>query len=190
MQAAASLQTSCIADYYLEGGIPATHNAPAGSYDTEKGYIAITLVKEPQYLQLCQALGSPDLASNPLYATFASRAEHMDTLGPAIQNILMQKTAEEWTKQLGDAGVLCQIVAEHGDWVEDIHVSATKAFQMVPQPGMGLIPIPQIPGAEPIDPDDPRQQAPGLGRHSREILERLGYGVGRIDALISGGAVR
>ena len=190
MQAAAALQTSCIADYHLEGGIPATHNAPAGSYVTQKGYIAITLVKEAQFLQLCQALGSPALASDPRYGTFAGRAAHMDTLGPAIQDILMRHTAAEWTKKLSEAGVLCQPVAEHGDWVDDIHVVATGAVQMMSQPGMGVIPIPQIPGTEPIDPDDPRQQAPGLGHHSREILECLGYVGDRIDALMSGGAVR
>ena len=102
----------------------------------------------------------------------------------------MKYTAEEWTEKLSEAGVLCQPVAEHGDWVDDIHVVATGAVQMMSQPGMGVIPIPQIPGTEPIDPDDPRQQAPGLGHHSREILERLGYAGDRIDALMSGGAVR
>ena len=190
MQAAAALQTSCIADHHLEGGIPATHNAPAGSYGTQKGYIAITLVKEAQFLQLCLALGSPSLASDPRYGTFASRAAHMDSLGPAIQDILMRHTAEEWAEKLSEAGVLCQPVAEHGDWVEDIHVVATGAVQMMSQPGMGVIPVPQIPGTEPIDPDDPRQQAPGLGHHSREILECLGYVGDRIDMLMSGGAVR
>ncbi len=99
MQAAAALQTSKIADYHLEGGLPAENNSPAGSYDTQDGYLAITLVKEEHFPQLCLALGQPTLADDPRYKNFASRAAHMDSLGPAIQEILLQHTAAEWAER-------------------------------------------------------------------------------------------
>ncbi len=190
MQAAAAVQTSLIADYHLEGGIPATNNAPAGSYETQQGYLAITMVKEDHFPQLCLALGAPALAEDPRYVNFASRADNMDTLGPAIQDILMQKPAGEWTDILTAAGLLCQPVAEHGDWYADPHVVATGAVQMMTQPGMGMIPIPQIPGTVAMQPDDPGQQAPGLGQHSREVLHGLGYDQARVDRLMAEGAVR
>jgi len=190
MQAAAALQTSKIADYHLEGGLPAENNSPAGSYDTQDGYIAITLVKEEHFPQLCLALGHPTLADDPRYRNFASRAANMDSLGPAIQEILLQHTAAEWAERLSAAGVLCNTVAQYGDWLADGHVVATTAFQMMNQPGMGQVPLAQIPGTVPIDPDDPNQRAPDLGQHSRQILDGLGYDDDRIAALMAEGAVR
>jgi len=190
MQAAAAVQTSKIADYHLEGGLPAENNSPAGSYDTQDGYLAVTLVKEEHFPQLCLALGQPNLADDPRYSDFANRAAHMDSLGPAIQEILLQHTAVEWTQRLRAGGVLCHPVADYGDWLADPHVVATKAFQMMPQPGMGTVPLAQIPGTVPIDPDDPGQQPPGLGQHSTQVLAGLGYDPERIAALIAEGAVR
>lgn len=190
MQAAAALQTSKIADYHLEGGLPAENNSPAGSYDTQDGYLAITLVKEEHFPQLCLALGQPTLADDPRFKNFASRAAHMDSLGPAIQEILLQHTAAEWAERLSGAGVLCEPVAAHGDWLSNPHVVATQAFQMMAQPGMGQIPLVQIPGTAPIDPEDPRQKAPDLGQHSRQVLDELGYDDGRIATLLAEGAVR
>ena len=189
MQAAAAVQTSKIADFHLEDGEPITNNAPAGSYDTKDGYIAVTLVKEEQFSQMCLALGRPALADDTRYRNFASRAEHMDSLGPALQEALMQRTAAEWGEHLKEAGVLAHPVASYGDWMADPHVVATRAFQMVAQQGMGPVPAVQIPGAVPIDPDDPGQQAPYLGQHSRQILEGLGYDEGKIGQLLADGAV-
>ncbi|MBT3532366.1 MAG: CoA transferase, partial [Rhodospirillaceae bacterium] len=135
MQAAAALQTSKIADYHLEGGVPAENNSPAGSYDTQDGYIAITLVKEEQFPKLCLALGQPSLVDDPRYKNFASRAANMDSLGPIVQEILMQDTAAGWAERFHKAEVLCFPVAEHGDWLVNPHVLATSAFQMMDQPG-------------------------------------------------------
>ena len=190
MTAAAALQTSKIADYHLEEGPPAANNAPAGSYNTQDGFIAVTLVKEEQYKQLCLALGQPALADDPRYRDFASRAAHMDSLGPTVQEILLQHTTAEWMARFKEAQVLSHPVADYGDWLADPHVVATKAFQMMAQPGMPTVPLAQIPGTAPIDPDDPRQQAPMLGQHSRQVLADLGYDEGKIEALAEAGAVR
>ncbi len=190
MTAAAALQTSKIADYHLEEGPPAANNAPAGSYNTLDGFIAVTLVKEEQYKQLCLALGQPALADDPRYRDFASRAAHMDSLGPTVQEILLQQTTAEWMARFKEAQVLSHPVADYGDWLADPHVVATQAFQMMAQPGMPSVPLAQIPGTAPIDPDDPGQQAPMLGQHSRQVLADLGYDEGKIEALAAAGAVR
>ena len=61
---------------------------------------------------------------------------------------------------------------------------------MMAQPGMPSVPLAQIPGTAPIDPDDPGQQAPMLGQHSRQVLTGLGYDKAKIEALAAEGAVR
>ncbi|NQV59050.1 MAG: CoA transferase [Alphaproteobacteria bacterium] len=190
MQAAAAVQTSKIADFHLEDGKPVANNAPAGSYNTQNGFIAITLVKEEQFRQMCQALGQPALADDPRYLKFANRAENMDSLGPVIQEILLQRTALDWAAHFQAAGVLAHPVADYGDWMADPHVVATQAFQMIAQQGVGPMPVAQIPGAAAIDPDDPSQQVPFLGEHSWQVLGDLGYDEEKISGLVAEGAVR
>ena len=189
MQAAAAVQTSKIADFHLEDGNPTANNAPAGSYNTKDGFIAITLVKEEQFKQMCPALGLAELADDPRYDNFAHRAANMDTLKPTIQNALMAHTAAEWGERFQEAGVLAHPVASYGDWMADPHVVANKAFQMMSQPGMGPVPLVQIPGTAMIDPNDPDQQAPRLGEHSRQILAAMGYEDEKIADLAAQGAV-
>ena len=189
MQAAAAVQASKIMDYHLEGGPPAANNAPAGSYNTQDGFLAVTLVKEEHFRQICLVLGLPALADDPRYGNFASRAEHMASLGPAVQEALMRQTAVEWTKRFKEAGVLARPISDYSDWLADPHVVATQAFTMVSQPGMGAVPLVQVPGAPPIDPDKVEQQAPLLGQHSRQVLHELGYDNGKIAELIAEGAV-
>jgi crotonobetainyl-CoA:carnitine CoA-transferase CaiB-like acyl-CoA transferase len=189
MQAAAAVQTSKIADFHLENGAPVANNAPAGSYNTQNGFIAITLVKEEQFGQMCRALGQPDLAEDPRYLNFANRAENMDSLGPLVQEILLQRAAVEWAAHFQEAGVLAHPVADYGDWMADPHVVATQAFQMIAQQGVGPMPVAQIPGAAAIDPDDPGQQVPFLGEHSRQVLGDLGYDEAKIAGLAAEGAV-
>jgi crotonobetainyl-CoA:carnitine CoA-transferase CaiB-like acyl-CoA transferase len=190
MQAAAAVQTSKIADFHLEDGKPVANNAPAGSYNTQSGFIAITLVKEEQFGRMCLALGQPALADDPRYVNFANRAENMDSLGPLLQQILLQRPAAEWAAHFQAAGVLAHPVADYGDWMADPHVVATRAFEMIAQQGVGPMPVAQIPGAATIDPGDPGQQAPFLGQHSRLILAELGYDEKKIAALAAEGAVR
>jgi crotonobetainyl-CoA:carnitine CoA-transferase CaiB-like acyl-CoA transferase len=190
MQAAAAVQTSKIADFHLEDGAPVANNAPAGCYDTQNGFIAITLVKEEQFGQMCLALDQPALADDPRYLDFANRAGNMDSLGPIIQKILLQRPAVEWAAHFQEAGVLAHPVADFGDWMADPHVVATQAFQMIAQQGVGPMPVAQIPGAAAIDPDDPSQQAPYLGQHSRQVLGDLGYDEAKITGLVAEGAVR
>ena len=51
-------------------------SAPSDLYRTRDGWIMVALVREEQYARLAAALGRPDLAQDPRFADFATRAAH------------------------------------------------------------------------------------------------------------------
>ena len=189
MQAAAALQASRITEVGLEGVAAESLNAPAGTYHTSDGFLAITLVKEEHFGLLCRTLDLPELADDPRYTNFADRGTHMDILGPLLQQRLARETTEVWAEKLRAAGLLAVPVLSHGDWLNDPHVRAIGACKTIPQPGLGPMAMPEVPGTAAIRPDDPRQAAPALGQHGREVLTGLGYDEGRIRAVAADGAV-
>lgn len=190
MQAAAALQASKIAEHHLEGGEARVLNAPAGSYRTRDGWIAVTLVREAHFRDLCTAMGRPELADDPRFASFQSRAEHIDALMPVVRDVLAQDTTDGWLARLGAAGVLCNRINDYGDWLADEHVAAVGAAPMRHQPGLGALPMPRLPGALDLDDGDSRHHAPALGGDGRAVLADLGYAEAEISALAESGAVR
>src|SRR3954451_6169337 len=79
-QSTAALLGHKAAEYVLESGAPRALNVPAGTYQTQDGWMMVTLVNEAQYRRLCAAIGRDDLASDPRFADFARRADSAETL--------------------------------------------------------------------------------------------------------------
>lgn len=189
MQSTAAFVAPKVVEYHVEDGAPRLLNAPAGSYRTKDGWLAVTLVKEHHFEKLCQAIGQESLTGDPRFANFDTRAEHIDVLKAIIAEALLGRTTAEWVETLTEYEVLCSPIADFGDWLADPQAVATHAAPVVDQPGMGPIPIPAIPGTDPDTDVESPPVAPSVGEHSREILSEFGFDDDRITALVQEGAV-
>lgn len=189
MQSAAAVQAAKIAEHYLEGGTPPAFNPPAGSYATADGWIVVTQVKEAHFRRICQALDRPELADDGRFADFERRVRHADELVETIRQVILTRTTADWMARFGAVDVLANPVYDYGEWLDHPQVRAVAAAPMVNQPGIGPVPVPNIPGQAPIQDGDPLHVAPAIGEHSREILTGLGYDAAAIDALARDGAV-
>lgn len=190
IQAAAALQAGKIAEHALEGGAPRLLNAPAGSYRTKDGWIAVTLVREEQFVRMCEALGRPELPRDARYADFAKRADNVRALVETLQETLLGRTTAEWLAALHAKDVLCNAIYDYGDWLADEHVQAVGAAPVVEQPGVGAVPTPLIPGVAALQPGELRALSPAVGQHTAEVLAALGYGEKDLAALEQSGVVK
>jgi crotonobetainyl-CoA:carnitine CoA-transferase CaiB-like acyl-CoA transferase len=188
-QSTAALLGHKVAEYVLEGGAPRALNVPAGSYQTSDGWLMVTLVNEAQYKRLCAAIGRDDLASDPRFADFASRADQADTLVSQMREVFLTRSSEAWLARLHAADIIAERILNPGDWLHNVHVEATKAAVCQDTPGVGPVFAPRTPGIMGLS-EDKLRPAPDIGQDSREVLLEAGFDPKAIDDLISAGTVR
>ena len=67
----------------------------------------ITAGNDVQFRKLCEVIGAPELADDPLYATNPGRTANRDKLRPLLAARLAAKPAADWFRELIAVGVPC-----------------------------------------------------------------------------------
>lgn len=153
-------------------------------YPTQEGWIQIAAGREEHWRALAAAIGRPDLADDPRFATPQARREHRAELEAVLAERFATATAREWVRRLDDAGVPAEPAVDtlEGELVlfdeDNVRLGLVAEYE---QPVLGrlrqfgtLIEFSETPGA--IQGPPPR-----VGEHTRELMERLGYDRATID---------
>ncbi|TDF66893.1 CoA transferase [Cupriavidus sp. L7L] len=74
---------------------------PAGIYQTAEGWIGIFTHTLPQWKGLCEAIGRPDLGSDPRYASGPERMARADEIDALLLPAFLARTARQWFEILG-----------------------------------------------------------------------------------------
>src|SRR6201996_5460578 len=111
------VQIACLANqtanYLIGGTVPRRMGnahpnvVPYQDFPTADGDMILAVGNDGQYNRLCAALGAPELASDPRYATNAARVENRDTLIPRLRQLTVQRSTDAWIALLEAAGVPC-----------------------------------------------------------------------------------
>ena len=75
---------------------------PGGIYETADGWIGIFTHTLPQWKALCDAIGRPELGSDPRFASGPERMLVADEIDAFLKPALLTRTADEWFALLGD----------------------------------------------------------------------------------------
>jgi crotonobetainyl-CoA:carnitine CoA-transferase CaiB-like acyl-CoA transferase len=188
-QSAAAILGHKLAEHVLEGGRPRALNVPTGAYRTaDGGWIMVALIREDDFARLAAALGRPDLAEDPRFASFAARAENAAAVTEIVRDRFAADTTPNWLGRLRAADLLADRVNTFDDWLTDPHIVAIGGAVSLPQPGMGLFRAARTPGV-PAEIDAAMPPAPAIGEHGRDILTGLGLDAARIAGLAAEGAL-
>ncbi len=169
MQSAAAIMGPKVMEFAHHGHTPASPNAPAGSYRTADGWIALTLVREAHFVAMAAAMGRPELSGDPRFKTFAARLENLDELVVILSGVLAERTTGEWLAIFADKGVLASPINDFGDWLAEPQVIQSNAAPVVPvgpgvDPGVEA-PTPRTPGQAPFI-----APAPAAGADTERVL--------------------
>jgi crotonobetainyl-CoA:carnitine CoA-transferase CaiB-like acyl-CoA transferase len=167
-------------NYLATGDVPRPHGArhasmaPYEGFRTADEFLFVATLNDRLFQQLCIALERPEWFGDPRYLTNADRVAHRDELSAAIQEIMLQRGAEEWEQILRAHGVPCSQVKTVDQVLEDEQVQAlglVKPWEHDKISGFRLIDHPvSYNGTRSFRQDPP----PGLGEHTDQVVEELG----------------
>lgn len=188
MQCAAAFQAPKVLEHYLEGGQPQTIYVPVGTMKTSNGFINVTAMREHHYVGLCKVLGKPEWATDPRFDSREKRIDQEKVLMPMVRAEFLHKTTEEWAEALTEAGVMNAPVSTYDDFLADEHVKAVDSVSWLDHQTMpGTLPVTNIPGMRKVEGEHPLDEAPSVGQHTDEILQRWGLSQAEADDLVASG---
>jgi formyl-CoA transferase len=150
--------------------------APTNTYPCADGkWLCIAGNSDLIFARLMAAIGRPDLARDPAYASNASRCAHREALDTAIANWTQTLPAKQAEALLEAADVPCSRLYDIADCANDRHFRARGSVQEVADPLIGrtLHPGPAIR----FDGDAPEDvvawPGPIAGAHTEYVLGEL-----------------
>ena len=158
-------------------------------YETASGYISVSVMANDQWQGLCHAVGHPEWLDDERFKTPAGRDRHANERLELTQDALLGKTADEWLEILEAAGVPCAPVLTRAEMVRHAQVEASGIVIETDHPHAGRLRQARNAARFAVTVPEIRHGAPHLGEHTMDILEDLGYGKRRIEALLDAGVV-
>jgi formyl-CoA transferase len=177
-----SLMEGMLPEYALDGrvrqpvGAAIPTAAPTNTYRCADGkWLCIAGNSDLIFARLMAAIGHPELAKDPAYATNADRCARRDDLDAVIAAWTATLPAKQAEERLDAAEVPCSRLYDIADCAADPHFRARASVQAIEDPLVGrtLHPGPAIR----LDGDDPAAvvawTGPAVGAHTAYVLETL-----------------
>jgi CoA:oxalate CoA-transferase len=163
---------------------------PYQTFRTKTRDLALAVGSEKLWKVFCPVIGRPELADDPRYRTNADRARNRDTLIPALQDVFLTKSYEEWEPLLLAAGIPVGAINSIAEVVDHPQVAARGALVEMDHPRAGKVRMVGAPVRLSETPGSVRTPAPMLGEHTDEVLrDLLGLGADEISALRGAGVL-
>jgi crotonobetainyl-CoA:carnitine CoA-transferase CaiB-like acyl-CoA transferase len=190
-ETAVALLSYQIAGYLASGELPGRWGtgfasiSPYQVFETGDGELMIAAGNDRLFAALAEAVGLPDLATEPRFETNAQRVRHRDALSEILGERIRREPSAIWLERLGRLGVPVAPVQNVAEVIAHEQTQASGILQQL-SGGMELVAMPlMFDGDRVVN----RTAAPALGAHTREVLAEAGYSVAEIDELLDAGLV-
>jgi crotonobetainyl-CoA:carnitine CoA-transferase CaiB-like acyl-CoA transferase len=127
--------------------------------------------------QFCQAIGQPQLDTDPRFVTNTERMRHRDTLKTVLNGFLGSLTRDLLIGRLRAHAVPCGEVRTVAEALSDPQLAAREMVVELPHPELGSIRSLGNPIKLSRTPAVLDRPPPALGQHTTEVLEALGMAI-------------
>jgi benzylsuccinate CoA-transferase BbsF subunit len=137
-------------------------------------WCAISAFTDAQWQALCEAIGRPDLARHPDYASTTAREARTADLRPIIEAWTGEREAEEVMRLLQEAGVPCATVNNFEQLLRgDPQLQHRQLWREVEHPELGTALVEGWGFQLSKAPSAPAQRAPLLGEHNDYVYQEV-----------------
>jgi len=149
-------------------------SSPIGSYRTaDDRYMVLSVSTDRVWLRMTEAMGHPEWASDPRFASNPQRTAHADDVDAAVAGWFGEHTAEESQRILDAAGVPVSPIYSIADIFADPQYLARGDIIHPEDPDIGPVPMPAIQPRFSRTPGEVRFVGPRLGEHNDQIYGEL-----------------
>lgn len=192
-----NLMESLVPEYDLMGHVRTRSGgalpgiSPSNTYSTSDGrHVVIAGNSDAIFTRLMNVVGRPDLASDPKLASNDGRVAHDAMLDKVITDWTTRLTMDEVLSALDAAEVPAGRIYSVADIVADPHYLAREMILPTVLPGGVSVKMPGITPKLSETPGAVRWSGPDLGKHTNEILAKLGLAEQEIERLRKTGTVQ
>jgi len=182
---------------YLVGGIVPERQGtahpnivPYQVFATANGHLMLAVGNEPQYKACVEALGCPELATDPRYVSNAVRVQNRESLVVALARKFLERDTDHWLELLTACGVPVGPINNIRDIFSEPYATERELVRQLEHPLAGEVATVANPVRFSGTPVEYRHAPPLLGQHTAEILSNeLNYSQEEIEALSRDGAI-
>jgi len=155
-----------------------------GFFKARDGKVAIVSITTRQWKDLADIIGHPHIATDPKFNNLITQIQNHDEAVAIIEEWTSLHTSKEIIAALENKKIPCGIAYTCDQVNGDENLRQRDMFMKVHHAQFGDIDIPGFPFKFSATEGSLRMAAPGLGEHSRLILEKwLGYSGSEVDSL-------
>jgi len=154
---------------------------------TKDGWICISANTNDQVFAFFDAIGRPELKTDPRFATIPARFAHVTEYYQVRMDALKAKTTAEWLELFDRGDVPAMPYHTLDSLLEDPHLKDVGFFELKDHPTEGKTRSMRLPNKWSSGVRREWVPAPKLGQHGVEILREIGYHDADIDAMIAAG---
>ncbi|MCB2108856.1 MAG: CoA transferase, partial [Rhodobacteraceae bacterium] len=145
--------------------------APSNIYPTKDGtLVLISGNQDTVFRRLAKAMGQPELADDPRYATHDARGERQTELDELISAWSEQLPADEVLRVLEDNDVPAGLTYRVPDMLADAHFKAREAITKIAHPFFGDLAMQNVVPRMSDTPGKIAWAGPELGEHTEAVL--------------------
>lgn len=165
--------------------------APSNVYPVKGGlHVLIAANQDSVFARLARAMGRPELANDPRYATHSARGVHQAELDALIGEWTADMEREELGRLLDEHGVPRGDIYRAPEMLQDAHFKAREAIIEIVHPVFGNLKMQNVAPRLSETPGQIRSSGPELGEHNAEVFGGLlGLDAQCMDSLASQGII-
>ena len=147
-ETALSWMSIAAAHFQSSGEIPGRHGSgaativPYRAYATKDGHLVVASGNNALFTQFSQLLGHPEWMRDERFSSNPARVKNRNELDRLIEQLMIQRSSNEWIQLLEQAGIPCAPVQTIEQTLEHPQTKALGIVQSIPGSEMTMVTMP------------------------------------------------